>query len=67
MHDRFSTEASNVVLDYRGKLAPVSTHLPLDQLQSFCQRIVTPSVEELVLFVDKEDRPSEKGYSDIEE
>lgn len=48
-----STGALNMVLDSGGKISSVSAHLLPDQLRSLHPRLVTPSVEELVLFIDE--------------
>lgn len=66
LHGGFSTEALNMVLDHGTRIASVSAQLPRDQLRLFHPRLVTPSAEELVLFVDLVSRPAEKITVDIQ-
>ena len=63
----FSTEALTTVLDHGSKIVSLSVHLPYNQLQLFHPRLVTPSLEELLLFVDEDEDhiPEEKITMDI--
>lgn len=50
----FSPEALEMVLDHGHKVASVSGHLSPDQLRSLDPRLVTSTVEELVLFAHED-------------
>ena len=51
LNRNFSTDALNTALDRGCNIASVIADISLSQIQSFHKRLVTPSVEELVLFI----------------
>ena len=61
----FSDEALNAVLDHGSKHASVFACLTPKQLDSVHKRLVTPSIEEIVLFTDGDDGPPERITVDI--
>jgi len=55
LYEGLSTEALGAALDHGGKGSSIFAHLPLDQLLESHRPPVTPSMEDLMLFVDEAD------------
>lgn len=55
LYDGLSTEALDAALNHGSKVSSICAHLSLDQLLEFHHPPVTPSMEDLVLFVDEDD------------
>ena len=60
LHGCLSAKALNAVLNHGSKIYSVSAHIPLDQLRQVHHRLVIPSVEDIVLFVDEDPKDSER-------